>query len=143
MKKGKTVLFLFLIILSVFLFLFVNQKSDASQSLNREVTIIDEREKIAETAFAEDEEIVVFGNEENELYQDLISFLEEGNYSYTKYLISDSSFLDKLSSYKKEYGSSEGMSKSFRYYPFIFLKEKAFSGFNSVIKEEIEKELKI
>lgn len=141
MSKGKTALFLFLIIASVFLFFFFSPKSNAS---SREVQIIDERQKIINTVDStEDEEIVVFGDEDNELYQDLISFLKEGQYNYTTYLISDSEFLDKLDSYKRMYGYSEGMSSNFRYYPFIFLKEKAFSGFNIIIKEEIEKELKI
>ena len=141
MGKGKTVLFLSLIILSVFLFFFFSPKSDASL---RDVQIIDERQKIIDvTSFTEDEEIVIFGDEENELYQDSILFLREGGYRYTKYLISDSNFLEKLDEYKRMCGYSEGMSSSFRYYPLIFIKEKAFSGFNSVIKEEIEKELKI
>ncbi len=144
MKREKTVLILFLIILAVFLFFFSNQKSNASQDIVREIQIIDQRE-VAPTEIEEiiqEESIVIFGDEKNELYKDLVSFLEKENYAYTKYLVSDSEFLNKLDSYKKEYGFSSGMSKNFRYYPIIFIKEKAFSGFNSIIQKQIEEELK-
>jgi len=144
MKKAKTVLFLFLIILAVFLFFFSNQKSNASQDIAREIKIIDQREVVSARIeeIIQEENIVIFGDEKNELYKDLVSFLEKENYLYVKYLVSDAEFLEKLDSYKKEYGFSSGMSKNFRYYPIIFIKEKSFSGFNSIIQKEIEEELK-
>ncbi|MDD2909403.1 MAG: hypothetical protein PHU74_00575 [Candidatus Pacebacteria bacterium] len=93
-------------------------------------------------ANAEDNFIVVFGNDHGELCSDLRTFLESNNYPYTNYSTSNPEFLSELEYYKKEYKVSEGMSKNFRYYPIVFVNEKAFSGFNNEIKENIIKAFK-
>lgn len=138
MKKRGAALFLFLVILPVFLF-FMNQKSNASQSPSREVKIIDQR--VFEEEGLGGQSLVVFGDKKSELYQDLITFLKAEHYPYTEYLISDVDFLEKLKDYKEKAGFSEGMSNKFRYYPLIFVREKAFSGFNAQIKEQIKEEI--
>jgi glutaredoxin len=70
--------------------------------------------------------------------KEAVDFFEENGIEYTEYLTSDEIFNEKLEEYKSEYGDeSEGVSTSYRYYPMIFYKDKAFSGFNDSIKETI------
>jgi hypothetical protein len=63
-----------------------------------------------------------------------IDFFEENDMEYIEYLTTDEDFQDKLNLYMEEYDNqSEGISTSFGYYPMIFFKDKAFSGFNESI----------
>ncbi len=86
---------------------------------------------------AEENFIVVFESTNKELSQDLFTFLEESNYSYTSYSPKDKEFLTELEKYKKEHRTSKGLSKNFRHYPIIFFNDKAFSGFNREAKKEL------
>ncbi len=146
MKTKGIVSFLFLITFAVFIFCYVNAESDTKSVLNRNIEIIDEREivnteNIATEDLVKEDQIVVFGNSRGELCLDLKSFLESQNYSFINYLTSDFEFSKKLEDYKEKYAVSAGMSTNFRYYPIIFVRDKAFSGFNEKIKEEIKKTL--
>jgi hypothetical protein len=63
-----------------------------------------------------------------------LQFFEQNNIEYIEYLTTDEDFNDKLELYVEEYNNvSEGVSTSFGYYPMIFFKDRAFSGFNSEI----------
>ncbi|HOI59962.1 MAG TPA: hypothetical protein PKU93_01405 [Candidatus Pacearchaeota archaeon] len=144
MKTKGIVSFLFLITFSVFIFCYVSAENNIK--LVKDIQIIDKKEVVnLENTNTEDpigeDQIVVFGNSHGELYLDLKLFLESQNYSFINYSTSSSDFSNKLNQYKKEYKKSEGMSTSFRYYPIIFVKDRAFSGFNEKIKEEIKKTL--
>jgi len=148
MKTRGIISFLILITFTVFLFCYANAESGSKPISNKDIKIIDERDEREvvpvenidiENSVEEEDQIVVFGNSRGELYLDLKSFLESQNYSFINYSTSSSDFSNKLNQYKKEYKKSEGMSASFRYYPIIFVKDRAFSGFNEKIKEEIKK----
>jgi hypothetical protein len=53
------------------------------------------------------------------------------------HLTTEEDFNIKLEEYRSGHSSSQGVSQSFGYYPFIFIQEKAYSGFNEEIGEEI------
>ena len=66
---------------------------------------------------------------------DLLAYLRENNIEYEEHKTTDTDFVSQLNSYKK--GKSEGVSDSYGYYPIIFIGDRAFSGFNENIKNEI------
>ncbi|KUK76936.1 MAG: Uncharacterized protein XD93_0637 [candidate division WS6 bacterium 34_10] len=85
-----------------------------------------------------DEELVIFHNDTGPMCLEAIQFLEDNGIAYTEYLITDTEYYDKFNSYKEEYGDeSEGVSTSFGYFPMIFYKGRAFSGFNEDIGETL------
>jgi len=56
-------------------------------------------------------------------------------------LTSDPDFSQRLAAKEEKFTQSEGVSDSFGFYPIIFIKNRAFSGFNEQIKNEILKEI--
>jgi hypothetical protein len=87
-------------------------------------------------------EVVMFHNGIGPMCLDAVDFFGEEGIAYTEYLTGDPDFSTELSAYKSEYGEeSEGISTSYGYYPYIFVGEKAFSGFNDDIAQSILDEL--
>ena len=68
---------------------------------------------------------------------DFLDFLDTISYPLEEHLISDQGFWDDMAALKSLFGSSEGVSQSFEYFPIIFIRDKAYSGFNDIIKEAI------
>ena len=84
------------------------------------------------------DELVVFHNGTGPMCLEALEFFSENDIEYIEYLTTDSNFSERLSEYRSEYGDvSEGVSTSFGYYPIIFYKDRAFSGFNDDIREVI------
>ena len=86
----------------------------------------------------EDSSVIIFHNGVGEMCLEALDFFEDNSIEYTEYLTTDDDFDTKLSEYKEkvDYVSS-GVSTTFGYYPMIFIGDKAFSGFNNEIGEEI------
>jgi hypothetical protein len=86
----------------------------------------------------EQESLVVFHNNAGPMCKEAIEFFKENSIEYIEYLTTDEDFNEKLDSYMDKYGNvSEGVSTSYGYYPIIFYKDKAFSGFNEEIGNTI------
>ena len=68
---------------------------------------------------------------------DFLDFLETIEYDTEEHLVGEADFWSGLNELKEEFGSSEGVSESFGYFPIIFIKERAFSGFNDAIRASI------
>lgn len=83
------------------------------------------------------EEIIMFHNNTGPMCIDATKFFEENDIEYEEHLTMDSDFTSLLNAYQEDYPSSEGVSSSYGYYPMIFVGEKAYSGFNSEIGDEI------
>ena len=90
-----------------------------------------------EKSGSQDIEIVMFHNGTGPMCIEALDFFEKENIEITEYLTTDSNFTDKLSEYKQNFDSSEGVSTSFSYYPMIFVGGRAFSGFDNEIGDEI------
>ncbi len=58
-------------------------------------------------------------------------------YPIAEHLTTDSNSNSQLSAYKARFAKSEGVDQNFGYYPIIFTGDKAYSGFNDNIKQEI------
>jgi hypothetical protein len=101
--------------------------------------VVETLEESRESTQVEENELVMFHNGSGSMCIDAIEFFEENDMEYIEYLTTDSNFEEKLSEYKEEYGdTSEGVSTSYGYYPMIFYKGRAFSGFNDEIGNQIK-----
>ena len=85
--------------------------------------------------------IIMFHNGKGPMCLEALEFLKTINYPIEQYLDYEEGFKEKLDELKTKFGSSEGVHPLFGYYPIIFIKDRAFSGFNETIKNEILKEI--
>lgn len=83
------------------------------------------------------QKIVMFHNGSGPMCLDAMDFLETIDYPIEEHLDTESGFYTLLESYKVKYDGSEGVSTDFGYYPIIFIQDKAFSGFDDDIMNEI------
>lgn len=88
-----------------------------------------------------DNNVVVFHNGTGPMCVEMEEFFQENNIEYEEHLITDTDFGTQLNAYKGSISKSEGISDSYSYYPIIFIGNKAYSGFNEEIGEEILKML--
>ena len=72
---------------------------------------------------------------------EFLEFIKKIDYPIEQYLDSQSNFYQTLENYKAKFNRSQGLSTDFGYYPIIFIKDKAFSGFNQDIKQAILNEI--
>ena len=86
---------------------------------------------------SKDREIVMFSNGTGTMCIEAEEYFEEKNIDYTLYLITDEEYNTKVAEYKAKFETSEGVSSAYSYFPLIFTPEKAYSGFNEDIGEEI------
>jgi len=98
---------------------------------------------LSSDAEIEDNTVVIFHNGKGPMCLDTIDFFKTNNISYEEHLNTEIDFYKLLNPYKAKYPTSEGVSSSYEYYPFIFAKGRAFSGFNDEIKNEIELIIKV
>lgn len=70
-----------------------------------------------------------------------MDFIKTVDYPVEEFIDSEAGFAEKFSEIKSNFSSSEGIHPLFSYYPIIFIKDRAFSGFNESIQEEILKEI--
>lgn len=90
----------------------------------------------------EGDKVVVFHNNSGSMCLEALDFFEDNDIEYIQYLNTDSDYASKISAYKSNVPTSEGVSTTFGYYPMIFIGDKAYSGFNEEIGEEILELLK-
>lgn len=83
-------------------------------------------------------EVLMFHNNSGPMCLEAKEFFKDQNIPFEEYLIEEADFTQKLEEKKQAVGNkSEGVSSSFGYYPIIFVGDKAFSGFNAEIGEQI------
>jgi hypothetical protein len=85
--------------------------------------------------------IVIFHNGQGPMCKDAETFLYTLDYPIEVHLTGEKNFLMLLDRYRVQHPESEGVSDSFEYFPIIFIKDRAFSGFTEEVKETILKEI--
>jgi hypothetical protein len=111
---------------------------DEEIGVDNPCAVVEVEEEQSQSTDVETDQLVIFHNGRGSMCLDAIDFLEENDIEYTEYLTTDENFSEMLSMYKEEYGSkSEGVSTNYGYYPMIFYKDRAFSGFNEDIEDSI------
>ncbi|MEA2020631.1 MAG: hypothetical protein U9M98_02840 [Patescibacteria group bacterium] len=88
-----------------------------------------------------EERVIMFHNNQGPMCKDAVEFFEQLDVSVEEHLTSESDFWEELNKWKNLYKQSEGVSPSFGYYPIIFVNDRAFSGFNAEIENEILNEI--
>ena len=66
-----------------------------------------------------------------------LDFFSDYSIEYTQYLNTEENYSQLLDSYRQNYPNSEGESTDYQYFPIIFYENKAYSGFNEKIQNEI------
>jgi len=86
--------------------------------------------------------VIMFHNGTGPMCLEAIEFFQENEIEYKEHLTSDEDFVELLSETQARYNEgSEGVSSTFGYYPIIFIGNRAFSGFNDSVRDEIQLEL--
>lgn len=86
--------------------------------------------------------LIMFHNGNGSMCLEALEFLKTIDYPTEQFLDTQNDFDEKLDQLRTGFNQSEGVSESFGYYPIIFIKERAFSGFNEEIKSEIIEEMR-
>ncbi len=84
-----------------------------------------------------EEEVIMFHNNKGAMCLEAKEFFDDNNIKIREVLTTDEAFTAQLNEYKEKFPKSEGVSDSYGYYPFIFTEDKAYSGFNEEIKNEL------
>ena len=101
------------------------------------VVPLDQLENLPEVG----EKLVMFHNGLGPMCKDAQFFLDGLDYPIEEHLNTEKNFHNLLDQYRVQYTESEGVSDAFEYFPLIFLKDRAFSGFNEDVKQAIENEI--
>ena len=81
------------------------------------------------------DKVVVFHNNTGPMCLEMLEFFDQNDIEYEEHLNTEDGFTTLLKSYKSNFAESEGISTTFGYYPMIFVGDRAFSGFDTVIEE--------
>ncbi|MBD3398566.1 hypothetical protein GF412_04980 [Candidatus Micrarchaeota archaeon] len=95
-----------------------------------------EEEPAEETGYVENK-LVMFHNGKGPMCIEALQFIETIDYPVEQHLDTEEGFREDLDALKETYGNSEGISESYGYFPIIFVEDKAYSGFNEEIEDEI------
>jgi hypothetical protein len=87
------------------------------------------------------EKLVMFHNGEGPMCQEAAAFVAGLDYPVEEHLVDEPNFLRLLERYRVQFDHSEGVSEVFEYFPLIFLKDRAFSGFDAKVRAAIEAEI--
>jgi hypothetical protein len=82
--------------------------------------------------------IVMYHNGLGSMCLDALDYLETVDYTVEEHLVGEDNFTSSLQDLQEVYQVSEGVSVNFGFYPMIFIQDRAFSGFNEDIQDEIE-----
>jgi len=87
------------------------------------------------------EKLVMFHNGQGPMCQEAEAFLEALDYPIEEHLNDEKNFYSLLDGYRIQFPESEGVSDAYEYFPIIFLKGKAYSGFDDTVRRAIENEI--
>ena len=85
--------------------------------------------------------ILMFHNGKGPMCIEAKEFLEGIDYPLEEHLNTEKDFISLLDGYRTKYPKSQGVSTDYEYYPIIFVYNKAYSGFNKNVKEDILKQI--
>lgn len=84
--------------------------------------------------------IVMFHNGVGPMCKEAEAFLDGLDYPVEEHLVGEKNFLTLLDKYRVQFPQTEGVSKSYEYFPIIFVKDRAFSGFDEEVRKAIKDE---
>jgi hypothetical protein len=84
------------------------------------------------------EKLVIFHNGKGPMCKEAQAFLADLDYPVEEHLTDEKSFYALLDRYRIQFPQSEGISDAYAYFPIIFLKDRAFSGFDKSVRTALE-----
>lgn len=112
---------------------------EEEENVSNPCAVEDIIERVSTDVTLEDNEIVIFHNGTGPMCIEALEYFDNMGYEYTEYLNSEEDFYTILDSYQSNFEESEGISQTFGFYPIIFVEDRAFSGFDDEVKDEIDK----
>lgn len=101
------------------------------EDLNKENIEISKEQAI------DNDKVIIFHNNTGSMCLEALDFLKENNIAYEEHLNTDSDFSAYFMKYREKHLSTVGVSDNYEYYPIIFYKGKAFSGFNEEVRANL------
>ncbi len=83
------------------------------------------------------DKLVFFHNNAGPMCLEFLAFVATLAYPAEEHVLGDPGFATQLNQLKQQFGSSEGVSQNFGYFPIIFIQDRAFSGFNDAVRDAI------
>ena len=83
------------------------------------------------------DKMIIFHNGSGPMCRNFLNFAETINYPLEEHLFGENGFWEDLDKFTDDFNYSEGLSNSFSYLPIIFIRNKAFSGFDQTIEKEL------
>lgn len=87
------------------------------------------------------EKLVMFHNGRGPMCKEAEAFLAGLDYPIEEHLSTEKNFHSLLDRYRIQFPQSEGVSDEYGYFPIIFLKDRAFSGFDATVRSTITEEI--
>ena len=87
------------------------------------------------------EKLVVFHNGRGPMCKDAEAFIAGLDYPVEEHLSDEKNFYTLPDRYRIQFPQSEGVSGAYKFFPIIFLKDRAFSGFDETVRTAIEDEI--
>jgi len=87
------------------------------------------------------DKLVMFHNGKGPMCKDAKAFLAALDYPIEEHLNDEKNFFSLLDRYRIQFPESEGVSNAYEFFPIIFLKGKAYSGFDEAVRRAIEIEI--
>lgn len=136
----------------------VNKNNPYTPEKIRPVTDYSEIEKIANPCLVQDignpnrevaapvevvekysvgDKIMMFHNGQGPMCLEALDFMTTLDYPIEQYIEGQAGYNEAFSQVRAEFSSSEGIHPLFGYYPMIFVKDRAFSGFNESVERAI------
>lgn len=123
----------------------VEKRAYADIPENREVEYLEPKPAVPLEQLADLPEvgnkIVMFHNGVGPMCKDAEAFLDGLDYPVEEHLSDEKNFLTLLDKYRVQFPRTEGVSDSYEYFPIIFVKDRAFSGFDEEVQQAIEEEI--
>lgn len=123
----------------------VETRAYASIPENREVEYLEPKPAVPLEQLADLPEvgskIVMFHNGVGPMCKDAEAFLDGLDYPVEEHLSDEKNFLTLLDKYRVQFPKTEGVSDAYEYFPIIFVKDRAFSGFDEEVRQTIEEEI--
>jgi len=114
------------------------------EDLNSDLSSSTDTSESSETNTEDNDEIsvnadtvVIFHNNSGSMCLEALAFFEENGIAYEEHINTESDYSDYYNAYKATNSESEGISENYGYYPFIFYKGRAFSGFDADIESSL------
>lgn len=119
----------------------LNEEVNESRDEDSEGTN-EETAELRESQNDNDSAVIIFHNGSGPMCLEALEFFSQEGIEYEEYLTTQEGFNQKLREYKNKFdGESTGVSDNFGYYPIIIVDDRAYSGFDEDVEQQLLEDL--